>query len=99
MLASSRGDFAIAVKRNTAMWRDYARLPETTWANAAGMPGAQVAALDYTPAGWPEHTDTIVHRVRVDAEDISAARYLLRASDDGGAGRQVRHDLPPLSLG
>ncbi len=35
------------------------------------MPGAQVAALDYVPAGWPEDTYTIVRRVRVDAEDIS----------------------------
>jgi hypothetical protein len=65
-------DFAIAAKRNTAMWRAYASIADHAWADATGMPGAQVAAVDYAPAGWPEHTYTIVRRVRVDAEDISA---------------------------
>lgn len=65
-------DFAIAAKRNTAMWRAYASIEPDAWVDAIGMPGAQVAAVDYGPAGWPEHTYTIVRRVRVDAEDISA---------------------------
>jgi hypothetical protein len=65
-------DFAIAAKRNTAMWRAYAGIGEHEWVDAAGMPGAQVAAVDYAPAGWPEGTYTIVRRVRIDAEDISA---------------------------
>jgi hypothetical protein len=65
-------DFAIAAKRNTAMWRAYASIAEDAWVDAIGMPGAQVAAVEYTPAGWPEHTYTIVRRVRVDAEQISA---------------------------
>ena len=65
-------DFAIAAKRNTAMWRAYASIEPDAWVEAIGMPGAQVAAVDYAPAGWPEHTYTIVRRVRVDAEDISA---------------------------
>ena len=64
-------DFAIAAKRNTAMWRAYRSIPEDTWTDAIGMPGAQVAAVDYAPAGWPEDTYTIVRRVRVDAEQIS----------------------------
>lgn len=65
-------DFAIAAKRNTAMWRAYRSIPEDAWAEAIGMRGAQVAAVDYAPAGWPEDTYTIVRRVRVDAEEISA---------------------------
>lgn len=65
-------DFAIAAKPNTAMWRAYATIDEDAWQPAAGMAGAQVAAVDYAPTGWPEHTYTIVRRVRVDADDISA---------------------------
>lgn len=64
-------DFAIAAKRNTAMWRAYASIDEAAWGEAYGMPGAQVAAVDYAPTGWPEYTYTIVRRVRVDAEAIS----------------------------
>ncbi|MEI2775175.1 MAG: IS1380 family transposase [Tetrasphaera sp.] len=64
-------DFAIAAKRNTAMWRAYAAIPEDAWGAAEGMPGAQVAAVDYAPQGWPPHTYTIVRRVRIEAEDIS----------------------------
>jgi len=65
-------DFAIAAKRNSAMWRAYASIEPATWVDAIGMPGAQVAAVDYAPAGWPADTYTIVRRVRVDAETISA---------------------------
>lgn len=65
-------DFAIAAKRNTALWRASATIPETAWVDAIGMAGAQVAATDYAPAGWPDGTYTIVRRVRVEAEDISA---------------------------
>lgn len=36
------------------------------------MPGAQVTAVDYVPAGWPADTYTIVRRVRLWAEQISA---------------------------
>ena len=65
-------DFAIAAKRNTAMWRAFAGIGEDQWAPARGMPGAQVAACDYAPAGWPADSYTIVRRVRVDAQAISA---------------------------
>lgn len=65
-------DFAIAAKRNTAMWLAYASIEAAAWADAIGMPGAQVAAVDYAPAGWPVDTYTIVRRVRVEAETISA---------------------------
>ncbi len=65
-------DFAIAAKRNTAMWRAYAGIGEPEWADAHDMCGAQVAAADYAPAGWPEDSYTIVRRVRVEADTISA---------------------------
>jgi len=65
-------DFAIAAKRNPAMWRAYASIGEDAWVDARDMPGAQVAAVDYAPAGWPQGSYTIVRRVRVDAEQISA---------------------------
>jgi hypothetical protein len=65
-------DFAVAAKRNTAMWRAYASINERQWVDALDMVGAQVAAVDYAPAGWPDGSYTIVRRVRVDAEQISA---------------------------
>jgi hypothetical protein len=64
-------DYAIAAKRNTALWRAYAGIAEQDWRDANGMPGAQVAAIDYAPAGWPPDAYTIVRRVRVNAEDVS----------------------------
>ena len=65
-------DFAIAAKRNAAAWRAYAAIPEQAWVPARDMHGAQVATCDYAPAGWPEGTYTIVRRVRVPVEQISA---------------------------
>lgn len=35
------------------------------------MPGAQVAACDYKPEGWPDDAYTIVRRVRINAGDSS----------------------------
>lgn len=35
------------------------------------MPGAQVAAVDYAPKGWPAGTRMIVRRMKVNAADIS----------------------------
>ena len=64
-------DFAIAAKRNSAMWRAYASIEAGVWADAIDMPGAQGAAVDYAPAGWPTDTYTIVRRVRIDADTIS----------------------------
>ncbi|MGI8445952.1 MAG: IS1380 family transposase [Streptosporangiaceae bacterium] len=64
-------DWAIAAKRNSAFWRELAAVPEGGWTRARGMPGAQVAAMDYAPAGWPPDAYTIVRRVKVDAADIS----------------------------
>jgi len=65
-------DFAIAAKRNQAAWRALSTIPDSDWADAREMPGAQVAACDYAPAGWPDGTYTIVRRVRINAEQLSA---------------------------
>jgi Transposase DDE domain group 1 len=64
-------DFAIAAKRNTAMWRAYGAVPAGGWTPARDMPGAQVTAVDNAPAGWPPGSYTLIRRVRVDAADVS----------------------------
>jgi len=64
-------DFAVAARRNPAMWRAAATVGETNWSPAIGMHAAQVAVTDYAPAGWPPHTYTIIRRVRVDTEALS----------------------------
>lgn len=65
-------DYAVAAKRNSAFWRELAAVPADGWSPARDMHGAQVAVMDYAPAGWPPDAYTIVRRVRVDAHDISA---------------------------
>ncbi len=65
-------DFAIAAPRSSALWRELAAVPDTGWLPARGMNGAQVTAIDYAPEGWPPDTYTIIRRVRVDAEQVSA---------------------------
>lgn len=63
-------DFAIAAKRNKAVWRSAAAVAEQAWRPAAGMVGAEVAICDYVPAGWPAGTRTIVRRVRVEGPEV-----------------------------
>jgi hypothetical protein len=64
-------DFSLGVTRNQAVWRAAAAIPEQSWRKAKRMKGAQVAACDYAPAGWPAGTVTVVRRVKVRAADIS----------------------------
>ena len=64
-------DYAIAAKRNPAAWRAFAAIDDDAWVDAKDMPGAQVAAVDYRPEGWPPDAYTIVRRVRVENVDIS----------------------------
>ena len=64
-------DFAIAAARNPAVRRAIRSIPKTAWRKAKGMPGAQVATIDYAPAGWPVGTRMIVRRMKVKAADIS----------------------------
>jgi hypothetical protein len=65
-------DFSLGVTRNKAAWRAAAAIPADAWTRALRMKGAQVAVMDYAPAGWPEGTACVVRRVRVRAADISA---------------------------
>lgn len=65
-------DFAIAAKRNTAVWREIAAVSDDAWEPAIGMRGAEIAVCGYVPAGWPPGTRSIVRRVRVDGEEVRA---------------------------
>ena len=64
-------DFAIAAAPNPAVRAAIGSIPKTAWRKAKGMPGAQVAAIDYAPRGWPPGTRMIVRRMRVKTADIS----------------------------
>ncbi len=63
-------DFAIAAKRNKAVWRAARTVARQSWQPADGMAGAEVAECPYVPGGWPEGTRTIVRRVRVNADSV-----------------------------
>jgi len=65
-------DFAVAAKRNPAVWRAIHTIDQDAWRPARGMPGAEVARVAYAPAGWPAGTHAVVRRVRVAAQDIAA---------------------------
>jgi hypothetical protein len=64
-------DFSLGVTRNKAAWRASAAITADAWSPAKRMKGAQVAVMDYTPAGWPPDTACVVRRVRVPAANIS----------------------------
>ncbi len=63
-------DFAIAAKRNGAVWRAEREIPGDSWRPAIGM-DAEVAPCDYVPAGWPPGTRTICRRVKVERAELS----------------------------
>jgi hypothetical protein len=64
-------DFSLGVTRNKAAWRAAAAIPADAWTPAIRMKGAQVAVMNYAPAGWPPDTACVVRRVRVPAANIS----------------------------
>src|SRR5947207_1475462 len=64
-------DFSLGVTRNKAAWRAAAAIPDQAWTKAKRMKGAQVAVMDYAPAGWPPDTACVVRRVRIRAADVS----------------------------
>lgn len=64
--------FRLGVPRSAPLWRAVARVHEDDWTGAVDYPDAQVALLDYVPAGWPEGTRIIARRVRYDAVELSA---------------------------
>jgi len=85
-------DFAIAAKRNSAAWRALSAVPEGDWRPVRGMKGAQVAACDYAPAGWPDGTYTIIRRVKISVDKLSADPRSRRR-------RTVAKDQLALALG
>jgi hypothetical protein len=85
-------DFAIAAKRNSAAWRALSAIGDTDWQNARDMTGAQVAACDYAPAGWPDGTYTLVRRVKIAAAELSTDPRARRR-------RTVDKDQLALALG
>jgi hypothetical protein len=85
-------DFAIAAKHNPAAWRALSAVPDTDWCDARGMAGGPVAACDYTPTGWPEGTYTIIRRVKIGVEQLSADPRSRRR-------RTVAKDQLALALG
>ncbi len=70
-------DFAIAAKRNRAVWRAARQIPEQAWRPAQGM-DAEVAPSPYVPGGWPEGTWCIARRVKVVREDLRADKRTRR---------------------
>jgi len=85
-------DFAIAAKRNPAAWRSLSAVPDGDWREARGMHGAQVAGSDYAPAGWPDGTYTIIRRVKISVDKLSADPRSRRR-------RTVEKDQLALALG
>lgn len=85
-------DFAIAAKRNSAAWRALSAIGDSDWQDARGMTGAQVAACDYAPAGWPDGTYTLVRRVKTSVAQLSADPRSRRR-------RTVAKDQLALALG
>jgi hypothetical protein len=64
-------DFSLGVTRNKAAWRAATAIDERAWTTAKRMKGAQVAVMDYAPAGWPPDTGCVVRRARVRTADVS----------------------------
>ena len=67
----SRGvEFAIGVKRNTAVVRASRTAPVTGWHPAKDMPHTEVAVIDYLPGSWPDNAGVvcIARRTRIPVE-------------------------------
>jgi hypothetical protein len=64
--------FTVSVPRSSAMWAALERIPESGWAPATEMKGAEVAETTYSPSGWnAEPLRLIVRRVALRAGDVS----------------------------
>jgi hypothetical protein len=67
----SRGvEFAIGVKRNTAVVRASRTAPVTGWHPAKDMEHTEVAVIDYLPGSWPDNAGVvcIARRTRIPVE-------------------------------
>ncbi len=61
--------FTIGATRIASLWRALAGISASDWAEAIGIPGAQVAIADYRPAS----TRLLIRRVSLDVYQICAA--------------------------
>lgn len=64
--------FAIGVKRNAAVWRAAAAVPDSAYVPVIGMDDTEVAVIPYAPKGWPAQIVCLARRTRIRADAISA---------------------------
>ena len=88
-LRRRRMRFTLSATRTSAMWATLAEIPESAWADAIEMRGAQVAELAFTPEGFKhEPLRLIVRRVPVSAAELLA----------GSPKARRRKTIPPEQL-
>ena len=81
--------FTFSATRSSLMWSKLAEIPESAWADAILMRGAQIAELPFTPEGWKhEPLRLIVRRVPVTAAELLA----------GSPKARRRKTIPPQQL-
>lgn len=77
--------FAIGVKRNTAVVRAGQAVPEDAWVPAVGMDYTEVAVIDYRPKGWPtQGVACIARRTAIPAEMVPTGRARKRRTIPAG---------------
>ncbi|HET9654992.1 MAG TPA: IS1380 family transposase [Kineosporiaceae bacterium] len=64
-------EFAIGVKRNAAVWRAAATVPDDAYTPVIGMDDTEVAVIPYAPKGWPPDIVCLARRTRIAADQIS----------------------------
>ena len=64
-------EFAIGVKRNQAVWRAAAAVPDQEYVPVIGMDHTEVAVIPYAPKGWPKQIVCLARRTRIRAEAVS----------------------------
>ena len=71
--------FSFSAPRTKRMWSALSQIPDSAWADARGMRGAEVAEIEFTPDGWThEPLRLIVRRVAVSAADLRAGHARAR---------------------
>ena len=63
--------FAIGVKRNAAVWRAAAAVPDSGYVPVIGMDDTEVAVIPYAPKGWPARIVCLARRTRIPADQVS----------------------------
>jgi hypothetical protein len=64
--------FAIGVKRNAAVWRATAAVPDSAYVPVIGMENTEVAVIPYAPQGWPAGIVCLARRTRIHADAVSS---------------------------